>query len=89
MCRTTRTSGQLSRDFSSLVTSANLTSHANMYFDTPIILGIFMGIPVSLSQYNIVRNNPLEKLSRSLVKIEVNACDGDSIEMKCTDGNKV
>ena len=84
------TSGELSRDFSSsLVTSADLTSHAIMYFIAGVTFGIFMGIHLSISQYNIVRKNPLEKLSEALIVNNEVVFDGDFLEMFCKVGDRI
>ena len=48
-----------------------------------------MGIPVTICQYNIVRENPLEKLSASLIVINEQACDGDYLNLVCQDGTKI
>ena len=48
-----------------------------------------MGIPITICQYNIVRENPLEKLSASLIVIDEQACDGDYLKLVCQDGTKI
>ena len=54
-----------------------------------MILGMFIGMPVSISQYHIIRENPLKKLSESLIVIQEYGCDGETVKMFCQDENKI
>lgn len=55
-----------------------------------LVLMIVMGIPMTtMTQYQVVRSNPLETLTNYLTTEKINGCEGDIVNLTCHSGNKV
>ena len=55
-----------------------------------LVTVILVGIPMTtMTQYRVVRNNPLETLTNYLTVEKINGCEGDIVNLACHSGNKV